>query len=72
MATSPRAHAYLVCSEEIPWEADPLRENPHDRARLTNVILEKIQTLKRPYILLRGSIEERETQAIDFIQRQGF
>lgn len=72
MATSPRAHAYLVCSEEIPWEADPLRENPHDRSRLTNVILEKIQTLKRPYILLRGSIEERETQAIDFIQRQGF
>lgn len=25
---------YLLCYPDLPWEADPLRENPHDRLRL--------------------------------------
>jgi nicotinamide riboside kinase len=25
---------YLLCKPDLPWEPDPLRENPHDRQRL--------------------------------------
>lgn len=72
MQTTPSAHAYLLCGDEIAWEADPLRENPKDRTRLMAIIQKKIESLKRPYILLRGSLEERETQALDFLRSQRF
>lgn len=28
---------YYLCFPDIPWEADPLRENPNDRMRLFNI-----------------------------------
>jgi nicotinamide riboside kinase len=32
-AKQARRH-YLLCEPDLPWVADPLRENPHDRQRL--------------------------------------
>lgn len=29
-----RPRHYLLCEPDLPWEADPMRENPHDRQRL--------------------------------------
>ena len=31
---APRPRAYLLCRPDLPWEPDPLRENPTDRDRL--------------------------------------
>jgi nicotinamide riboside kinase len=51
---------YLLCSPEgIAWEADPLRENPNDRARLFDIYEKNLQFYEKNYFILRGPIFER-------------
>lgn len=51
---------YLLCSPEgIAWEADPLRENAHDRDRLFTIYEENLIFYQKNYQILRGSIGER-------------
>jgi nicotinamide riboside kinase len=51
---------YLLCSPEgIAWEADPLRENPNDRARLFDIYEENLQFYEKNYFILRGPVSER-------------
>jgi nicotinamide riboside kinase len=51
---------YLLCSPEgIEWEADPLRENPHDRERLFEVYEKQLILCEKSYKILRGDIFER-------------
>jgi nicotinamide riboside kinase len=57
--------SYLLCDPAIPWEPDPLRENPHDRAELFERYLDKLQTLELPYIWVAGDPQERLEQALD-------
>ena len=57
---------YLVCKSDIPWEADPLRENPSNRAELFEIYLSEIQNTKHPYFIIEG--EERLEQALSKIQ----
>lgn len=52
-------HAYLVCAPDLPWEPDPLRENPHNRERLFEKHLAEIQNLGRPCEIVRGCGDER-------------
>ncbi len=59
---------WLLLKPDIPWEADPLRENPLDRDRLFAVYERTLQDLGRPYTVIGGSHEARmnaATQAID-------
>jgi nicotinamide riboside kinase len=52
---------YFLCSPDIPWEYDPLRENPYDREQLFkkyHVLLEKYQF---NYTILKGSLHERKS-----------
>lgn len=51
---------YFLCAPDIPWEADPLRENPHDRERLFELYLEALEQFERPYTILRGTLENRK------------
>jgi nicotinamide riboside kinase len=51
---------YLLCSPEgIAWEADPLRENPNDRARLFSIYEKNLRFYEKNYAILRGGISER-------------
>jgi nicotinamide riboside kinase len=50
---------HLLCSPDIPWEADVLRENPHDRHRLFSLYEKELQHYGFPYIVLSGSEAER-------------
>jgi nicotinamide riboside kinase len=54
---------YLLCDHNIPWEADPLREHPHARARLYQLYRDKLQSLKLPHTTVAGSPAQRLQQA---------
>lgn len=55
---------WLLCAPDIPWEADPLRENPHDRDRLFEVYEKMLIRLGKPYRIIRGAHEERLQAAL--------
>lgn len=50
---------YLLCDPGIPWEADPLRENPHDRPALLQCYIAKLDALGLSWQLVSGSPSER-------------
>jgi nicotinamide riboside kinase len=50
---------YFLCKPDIPWENDPLRENPTNRDELFELYRIELQTMKRPFTILEGTIEER-------------
>ena len=57
---------YLICKPDIPWEADPLRENPSNRAELFEIYLSEIQNTKHPHFIIEG--EKRLEKALIKIQ----
>ncbi len=57
------SHVYLLCKPDLPWEPDPLRENPNDCQRLYQRHFDEILRLKRPYEVIEGHGKERMTNA---------
>lgn len=57
---------YLLCKPDMLWEADPLRENPSNRAELFEIYLSEIQKTKHNYFIIEG--EERLQQSLSKIQ----
>ncbi|MCB0760278.1 MAG: ATP-binding protein [Flavobacteriales bacterium] len=53
----------FLCAPDIPWEADPLRENPDDRDRLFEVYKEKLTTSGKRHVVINGSELDREKTA---------
>ncbi len=56
-------HVYLLCAADVPWEPDPLRENPHDRPALFEVHRREIERLGRKYRIVEGLGEDRVRNA---------
>jgi len=56
---------YLLCKPDIPWEADPLRENPTNREDLFEIYKEELEKLKYNYSIIEG--EERIKNSISKI-----
>ena len=52
-------HVYLLCEPDLPWELDPLRENPNDRDRLFELHRAEIEQLGRRYEIVRGTGDAR-------------
>lgn len=44
---------YILCPPNIPWEPDPLRENPLDRDRLYEIYVKQLERLGASYEVLR-------------------
>ena len=44
---------YFLCYPDIPWEPDPLRENPHDRFRLFDRYKSYLQELNASFTVLK-------------------
>jgi len=63
------SHLYLLCAPDLPWEPDPLRENPTDRDRLFERHRREIQNLGRPYKIIRGCGDERLANAEAALKR---
>ena len=62
---------YLLCHPEIPWEADPLRENPTDRDRLFMRHLALLEAYGHSYVVLRGDRSQRLAEALRVLRAWG-
>jgi len=59
---------YLVCETDLPWEPDPLRENPTIREELNLRYKEIIRDVGFEWELVKGSGKERFAQAVRIIE----
>ncbi len=58
---------YFLTYIDIPWEADDLRDKPHERDAMFKAFENALKTYDKPYVLLKGSMDERFEFAIDHI-----
>ena len=59
---------YLLCNPDIPWEADPQRENPNDREELFKIYKGELEKLKHNYFIVEGTEDERIIQCVSSIK----
>ena len=45
---------YLLCKPDIPWKADPQRENPNDRVALFTSYKQELDNLGHNYFIVEG------------------
>jgi nicotinamide riboside kinase len=58
---------YLVCQPDIPWEPDPLRENPDRREFLNQRYEEELRSAGFPFYRVTGMGESRLQCAISIV-----
>ena len=58
---------YLLCKPDIPWQADPLRENPNDREELFEIYKQELENLGLTYFIVEG--ENRTEKSILFLNQ---
>jgi NadR type nicotinamide-nucleotide adenylyltransferase len=58
---------YFLTYIDTPWEADDLRDKPNERLRMFKAFQEALIKYKRPYILLKGNMQERLNTAVERI-----
>lgn len=60
---------YLLCSSDIPWEPDPLRENPQDREVLFQKHVDLLKSLNLPFSVISGGNNERLESAENSVRK---
>ncbi len=68
-AQAPRV--YLLCYPDLPWEPDPLRENPLDRERLFDLYEKDATARHLTYHIVRGQGDARLAGALDALKSLG-
>lgn len=58
---------YLLCSPDLPWQDDELRESEYDRDELFEIYLEKIIESGVPYAIIEGIDESRNVEAAQIV-----
>lgn len=56
---------YLLCDIDLPWQFDPMRENPNDRLELMGIYRRELRMSGFNYVVISGSLEERLRMAVD-------
>ncbi len=59
---------YLLCTPDMPWEDDEMRENPGDRQELFNIFKENLEFYNLDYKIVEGPEKYREREAISMIE----
>jgi len=59
---------YLLCYPDLPWEFDPLRENPDNRLELFELYLKELSTRGYNFKIVKGVGEERFEKAVRFVK----
>ena len=62
---------YLLCYPDLPWEPDPLRENPHDRDALFGRYMQLLEHFGLAYSVIKGFGEVRALEAVRTIAQHG-
>ncbi|WP_299675636.1 ATP-binding protein [uncultured Dokdonia sp.] len=60
---------YLLTYIDTPWQADDLRDRPERRQEMFDHFKNALEHNNRPYILLKGSVEERMQLATKTINK---
>jgi NadR type nicotinamide-nucleotide adenylyltransferase len=60
---------YFLTYIDTPWEADDLRDKPYERERMFKAFEDALIKHKRPYVLLKGSKNERLQEAVKHIDK---
>lgn len=58
---------HLLCYPDLPWNSDPLRENPNDRMELFAMYENFLDEYKLPYKVIKGVGELRKKNALDSV-----
>ena len=69
MSKAERFDIFFLCKPDIPWEEDPLRENPKNRELLYYKFKEKLINREIDYFEVEGKIENRLSFCLDIILR---
>jgi HTH-type transcriptional repressor of NAD biosynthesis genes len=64
-----RYDLYFLMDIDVPWVSDGLRDLGSEREKMFNVFQEELHLRKIPYLLVKGSYEEREKFVIDIINK---
>ena len=56
---------YLLCSPDLPWEPDPVREHGKDREFFFNWYKKEIEQTGKPYVIVSGTGNQRFQNALD-------
>ena len=64
-----RPDVYVLCMPDLPWESDPLREDPHRRQELFLAIRDLLKTSGVPLIEVSGFGESRTKNAQKQLER---
>ena len=65
-----RPYAYILTGDDINFEADNIREGGAERHELQEKLRTAICATDIPWIEVHGGVDERLTQAIDFLETQ--
>lgn len=60
---------HILCKPDIPWDPDPLRENPEDRDFLFERYIAALEKHHKNYIIVEGSSDKRIEKSIKSIHR---
>lgn len=56
---------YLLCTPDLPWIPDKVREHGHDREYFFHLYKSEIEQLQKPFVIIDGEGENRLQKAID-------
>ena len=59
---------YLLTYPDLPWEPDPLRENPNRREYFFNWYEQELKEIDAKYAIIKGSGQERFSQALRAVE----
>ncbi len=59
---------FVLCTPDIPWEYDPLRESESDRVELFGLYRSVIARLKVPCVIAEGLGDQRQFDVLDQIR----
>jgi NadR type nicotinamide-nucleotide adenylyltransferase len=60
---------YLLCRPDIPWEPDPLRENPENRDDLFDQHVDELNHYNKDFEIVEGEGEDRLDLAVNHVEK---